>query len=97
MSELLYAGKNIYLSDKRLYDLGELEAQGYIQDILSLDDAAFQTRNLPCHDVTQIIARNMIFDYLKVKDMRDHKGEPVYSYPVIGKKNAESTYLRNMP
>tara|TARA_R110002124_G_scaffold129483_1_gene290991 strand:- start:287514 stop:288704 length:1191 start_codon:yes stop_codon:yes gene_type:complete len=97
VSELLYAGKNIYLSDKRLYALGELEAQGYIQDILSLEDAAFPTRNLPRQDITPLIARNMVFDYLKGKDMRGHNGELIYSYPIMGGKDAESTYLRNAP
>lgn len=84
VSELLSAGKNIYLSDTGLYGLEKLEEKGYIRNILSLDNAPFPTHQIPDCNITQKIAHNMILEYLRVKDMRDYNGKAVYTRYISG-------------
>jgi hypothetical protein len=86
LSEVLSAGKNVYLSDTRLYELKALEDKGYIQNILALDDAPFPTREIPECNVTGKIARNMALEYLKVKNEAERNGMPVYTRPITGMK-----------
>lgn len=84
VSEVLSAGKNIYLSDTGLYELSALEDQGYIQNILALDGAPFPTHEIPECNVTRKIARNMALEYLKVKSEAERNGTPVYTRPITG-------------
>ncbi len=84
VSELLSAGKNIYLSDAGLYELKALEDKGYIQNILALDDAPFPTHEIPECNVTRKIARNMALEYLKVKSEAERSGTSVYTRPITG-------------